>query len=99
MLTVHVHIHVKADALAAFTAATLENVKASRREPGVARFDLLRQNDDETRFVLVEVYRTPDAPAQHKETDHYKRWRETVAEMMAEARTSIKYTDLLPAED
>lgn len=94
MLTVHVSVHVKAECVEAFKAATLENVRASRREPGVARFDLLQNQDDPTRFVLVEVYRTAEAPAQHKETAHYKTWRDTVADMMAEPRSSTKYEDV-----
>ncbi len=98
MLTVHVFIHVKAELVEAFEAATMENVRQSRREPGVARFDLLQQEDDPTRFLLVEVYRTPDDPARHKETAHYQQWRDTVADMMAEPRTSTKYADVIPAE-
>ena len=97
MLTVHVSVHVKAECVEAFKAASLANVRASRREPGVARFDLLQQQDDATRFVLVEVYRTAEAPARHKETAHYKVWRDAVADMMAEPRSSTKYDDLLPA--
>lgn len=96
MLVVHVHVHVKPEQVEAFRAATRENARHSVAEPGVARFDVLQQNDDPTRFVLVEVYRTPEAPAQHKETAHYALWRDTVAGMMAEPRTSIKYTNLFP---
>ena len=98
MLTVHVHIHVRSDHVEAFKAATLENVRNSRQEPGVVRFDLLQQNDDPTRFILVEAYRTPDDPARHKATAHYATWRDAVADMMAEPRTSTKYTDLPPLE-
>ncbi|HNW60989.1 MAG TPA: antibiotic biosynthesis monooxygenase [bacterium] len=96
MLVVHVHVHVKPEQVEAFRAATRENARHSVAEPGVARFDVLQQNDDPTRFVLVEVYRTPEAPAQHKETAHYALWRDTVAGMMAEPRTSIKYANLFP---
>ena len=66
------------------------------QEPGVARFDVIQRQDDASRFVLVEVYRTSEDPAKHKETEHYKRWRDTVAEMMAEPRSSVKYTNLFP---
>jgi quinol monooxygenase YgiN len=66
------------------------------REPGIARFDVIQQADDPTRFVLVEVYRSADAPARHKETAHYARWRDTATEMMAEPRTSIKYANVFP---
>jgi autoinducer 2-degrading protein len=99
MLTVHVSIHVKAEFLGAFVAATLVNVRASRAEPGVARFDLLERQGDPTRFVLVEVYRTPDDAARHKATAHYATWRDTVADMMAEPRSSLKYADLADMPD
>ena len=98
MLIVLVHVHVKPEHLEAFRTAALENAQNSVREPGVARFDVLQQNDDPTRFVLVEVYRTSEASAQHKETAHYMKWRDTVADMMAEPRTGIKYTNLFPDE-
>lgn len=98
MLIVHVFVHVKPDQVEAFRAATIENARNSVQEPGIARFDVIQQSDDPTRFVLVEVYRNAEAPAQHKETDHYKTWRDTVAAMMAEPRTSIKYHNLFPDE-
>jgi (4S)-4-hydroxy-5-phosphonooxypentane-2,3-dione isomerase len=96
MLVVHVHVHVKPDAVEAFKAATVANARASVREPGIARFDVVQQGDDPTRFVLVEVYRTTAAPAAHKETAHYALWRDTVAPMMAEPRTSVKFTNVVP---
>lgn len=98
MLIVHVHVHVKPEHVAAFQAATLANARASLREPGIARFDVLQQADDPTRFILVEAYRTPDAPAAHKATAHYATWRDTVAPMMAEPRTSVKLANLFPAD-
>ena len=98
MLVVHVFVHVKADRVGAFQAASLENARHSVQEPGVARFDVIQQQDDPTRFVLVEVYRTPEDPARHKETAHYQKWRDTVAEMMAEPRSSVKYANVLPDE-
>ena len=94
MLIVHVHVHVKADCVEAFRAATIENARESVKEPGIARFDVVQQADDPTRFVLVEVYRTPDAPTKHKETAHYAKWRDTVASMMAEPRTSVKFGEV-----
>jgi quinol monooxygenase YgiN len=96
MFIVHVYVHVKPESVEAFAAASLENAQNSIQEPGVARFDVIQQQDDPTRFMLVEVYRTPDDPAKHKETAHYKKWRETVADMMAEPRSSIKYDNLYP---
>lgn len=98
MYIVHVFVHVKADQIAAFQAATLDNSRHSVQEPGIARFDLLQQQDDPTRFVLVEVYRTAADPARHKETAHYARWRDTVAEMMAEPRQAVKYHNLFPID-
>ena len=96
MLVVHVFVHVKPGQVEAFKSATLENARNSVQEPGIARFDVIQQQDDPTRFVLVEVYRTPDDPARHKETAHYQKWRDTVAPMMAEPRSSIKYANLYP---
>ena len=96
MLIVHVFVHVKPEAVDAFIAATLDNARNSVQEPGIARFDVIQQQDDPTRFVLVEVYRTSDDAARHKETAHYARWRDTVADMMVEPRTSIKYGHIFP---
>mgnify|MGYP005853117905 CR=1 FL=1 len=96
MIVVHVHVHVKPDCVEAFKQATVENARHSIHEPGIARFDVLQQADDPTRFILVEVYRTADAPARHKETAHYTTWRDTVAEMMAEPRSSVKFTNVFP---
>ncbi len=96
MFIVHVFVHVKPDKVDAFKEASLENARNSIQEPGIARFDLLQQRDDPTRFVLVEVYRSPEDPAHHKETAHYAKWRDTVADMMAEPRTSVKYTNVFP---
>lgn len=95
-LVVVVACHVKAEHVDAFREATLANARASVREPGIARFDVLEDRDDPTRFVLVEIYRTADAPASHKETAHYKEWRDTVADMMAEPRASKKYVNVFP---
>jgi len=96
MLIVHVFAHVKPGSVEAFKAATLENARSSVREPGIARFDVIQQQEDPARFVLVEVYRTRDDPARHKETAHYAKWRDTVADMMAEPRTSIRYENIFP---
>jgi quinol monooxygenase YgiN len=96
MLIVHVHVHVNADTVDAFIAATRENARQSAREPGVVRFDVVQQDDDPTRFVLLEIYRTADDPARHKETAHYATWRDAVAPMMAEPRTSVKYHAVAP---
>jgi autoinducer 2-degrading protein len=99
LLIVEVHVHVKADAVEAFRAATLANARASVREPGVARFDVVQDRDDPTRFVLVEVYRTPDAPAAHKATAHYAAWRDAVADWMASPRESRKFVNVFPDDE
>jgi len=99
MLIVHVHVQVKAEAVEAFKAATLANATASLREPGIARFDVLQQADNPTRFVLVEAYRTAAAPAAHKETAHYATWRDAVAPMMAVPRSSVKFANVCPDDD
>jgi quinol monooxygenase YgiN len=99
MHIVHVFVCVKPEQVEAFKAATIENARNSLKEPGIARFDVVQQQDDPTRFVLVEAYRTAEDPALHKETGHYQTWRDTVAEMMAEPRTAVKYTEVFPGED
>jgi quinol monooxygenase YgiN len=98
MFIVHVDVHVKEGSVGAFIEATLVNARNSVQEPGIARFDVIQQRDDPTRFVLVEVYRTAEDPAKHKETAHYKTWRATVADMMAEPRQSAKYDNVYPAD-
>ena len=98
MFIVQVQVHVKPDQVEAFKSATLANARNSVQEPGVARFDVIQQQDDPTRFVLVEVYRAPDSQAQHRETAHYQAWRDGVALMMAEPRAAVKYSPVFPAE-
>ena len=98
MFIVHVYIHVKADCLEAFKAATLANARASVQEPGIARFDVIQQLEDPSRFVLVEVYRSVEDTGKHKRTAHYATWAETVGTMMAEPRSSEKYANLFPEE-
>jgi (4S)-4-hydroxy-5-phosphonooxypentane-2,3-dione isomerase len=98
MYIVHVFIKVKPEALEDFKAACLENAANSLKEPGVARFDLIQELEDPTRFVLLEVYRTKNDAALHKETSHYQRWRETAEPMMAEPRSRILYQNIHPAD-
>lgn len=99
MIIVHVHVHVKPEFIGAFRKATVENARNSIREAGIARFDVIQRSDDPGRFVLVEVYRTAEAPAQHKETAHYQTWRDAVEPMMAEPRGSVKYANVFPADE
>ncbi len=96
MFIVHVFVRVKPDLIEAFMTASIENARNSVEEPGIARFDVIQQSDDKSSFVLIEVYRTPGDAALHKETAHYKAWRESVADMMAEPRSSVKYGNVFP---
>ena len=98
MLVVHVHVQVKPECVEAFHAATVANAQASVKEPGIARFDVVQQADDPTRFVFIEVYRNEQAAAQHKETAHYAKWRDTVAPMMAQPRSSVKFRNVFPGD-
>jgi (4S)-4-hydroxy-5-phosphonooxypentane-2,3-dione isomerase len=99
MYIIHVHVRVKPQSADAFIEATLENARNSVDEPGVARFDVIQLADDVTRFVLVEVYRTPEDQLKHRETAHYKKWRDAVADMMAEPRSAAKYSNLFPGDE
>lgn len=96
MLVVLVHCHIKAEHIDAFHAASLENARNSIQEAGIVRFDVIQQDDDPTRFVLVEIYRSAESPAQHKETQHYLTWRDTVMDMFVEPRVGVKYHNLFP---
>ena len=91
MYIVLVHVHVKPEFLDAFTQASLENARNSILEPGTTRFDLIKEQGDPTRFILIEVYRSPENSAAHKGTGHYARWRDQVSEMMVEPRIGIRY--------
>jgi len=97
MLVVVVNAHVKPEYIEAFKNATLDNASNSIKEPGVVRFDVYQQTDDPNRFTLVEVYRTEDDPARHRETAHYTRWRDTVTDMMAEPRTRSTNCIIFPS--
>lgn len=98
MLIVQVHVQVKPEFVEAFRQATIANARQSVLEPGIARFDLLQQEDAPARFILVEVYRTAEAPAQHRETAHYLTWRDAVADMMAVPRVRVKYNNVFPED-
>jgi quinol monooxygenase YgiN len=98
MLIVHVQVHVKPEHIEAFKLATIENAANSVKEPGIARFDVVQQADDPTRFVLVEAYRDAEAPTRHKATAHYQAWAAKVADMLAEPRSREVYTNIFPAD-
>jgi (4S)-4-hydroxy-5-phosphonooxypentane-2,3-dione isomerase len=93
---VHVHVKVKPEFINAFREASIENARNSIQEPGIARFDVIQELDNPTNFVLVEEYKTKEASLAHKETAHYIKWRDTVADMMAEPRRSVKYAVHFP---
>jgi (4S)-4-hydroxy-5-phosphonooxypentane-2,3-dione isomerase len=96
MLVILVFVQVKQEHLESFKTATRENAKNSVKETGIARFDVIQQNDDMTRFVLVEVYHSEAATFEHKKTVHYQKWRDFVEPMMAEPRHSMRYTNVFP---
>jgi quinol monooxygenase YgiN len=96
MLVILIQVHVKPEFIEAFKDATIANARESVKEPGIARFDFVQQQDDPARFVLIEAYRTPEANAAHKETKHYQVWRDTVAPMMAAPRTPTRFTNIFP---
>jgi quinol monooxygenase YgiN len=98
MQIVHVHVHVRPEFVEAFKQATLENAANSVKEAGIARFDVIQQTDDPTRFILIEVYKTAADSGAHKETPHYRRWRDTVMKMMVEPRQGIKYNNIFPSD-
>ena len=99
MLIVHVHIRVKPELIEPFKKAAIENAVNSAQEPGVARFDVIQQTHDPSRFVLVEVYRSEEATIAHKETAHYAAWRDAAEPMMAEERTRVRYTNVFPPDE
>ncbi|CAG0989199.1 (4S)-4-hydroxy-5-phosphonooxypentane-2,3-dione isomerase [Anaerolineales bacterium] len=98
MNIVHVHVHVKPEFVEAFKQATIQNASNSVKEPGIARFDVIQQADDPTRFILVEVYKSAEAVAAHKETAHYAKWRDTATGMMAEPRQRVEYANIFPED-
>jgi len=99
MHIVHVHIHVKPEFVEAFKQSTVENASKSIQESGIVRFDVIQQADDPTRFILVEIHKTAEASAAHKETAHYRLWRDAVMKMMAEPRQGIRYVSIFPSNE
>lgn len=96
MLVSLVYVHVKAEYVDAFIDATKENARNSIQESGIVRFDFIQQIDDPTRFTLIEVFKSEDAPASHRETIHYLKWRDIVKDMMAEPRSAVKHVNIFP---
>jgi quinol monooxygenase YgiN len=98
MIVVHVYVQVKPECVEAFRDAVIENARNSIQEPGIARFDVVQQTDDPTRFVLVEAYRDAGAQDRHRETAHYRTWRTTVESMMATPRSATRFISVYPEE-
>jgi (4S)-4-hydroxy-5-phosphonooxypentane-2,3-dione isomerase len=98
VLIVQVDVRVRPECVADFLAATVDNARGSVEEPGVLRFDVVQDQSDPTHVILVEVYRDAEAPTAHKETPHYAKWRDTVADMMAQPRTSTKFSAVFPTD-
>jgi autoinducer 2-degrading protein len=91
MYVVAVTIFVKPEHVEPFVAATLDNARNTRKEPGNVRFDVLRAEDDPARFLLYEAYHAKEDFAKHQQTPHYARWKETVADWMAQPRQGVKH--------
>ena len=96
MLIILVQVHVKPEFLEEFKQATIVNATNSVKEPGIARFDVIQQEDDPTRFVLMEAYRNPEAALKHRETAHYLAWVEKAEGWLAEPRTRARYLNIFP---
>jgi autoinducer 2-degrading protein len=93
-ITTCVHVWVNPDKVEEFIQASVENHKHSVNEPGNLRFDICQNASDPCKFVLYEAYTDQESAAAHKETAHYKKWRETVAPFMAQPREGIRYNIL-----
>lgn len=91
MHVVAVTIFVKPEFATQFIEATLDNARNTRREPGNLRFDVLRAEEDPTRFMLYEAYKAKEDFAKHQQTEHYLRWKSTVADWMAQPRQGVKH--------
>ncbi len=99
MFVVHVHVHVKKDRIDEFIQATRENAIASKKEPGVKRFDILQQEESSDCFILEEIYKTQADAGVHKDTPHYKKWKNTVESMMVEPRRSFRLKNCYPSDE
>lgn len=98
MNIVHVHVNVKPEFIEEFKQATIENAKKSIQEQGIARFDFIQDTEDPAHFILIEAYKSEDAPGKHKNTVHYQIWRDAVQKMMAEPRKSVRFINLFPSD-
>lgn len=98
MLVTCVHVYVKKDRIEDFIAASVENHTSSVKEPGNLRFDVLQCDADPSKFLLYEAYESEEAAAAHKETAHYRKWKETVADWMARPREGVTHRAVAPAD-
>jgi len=98
MIVMIVRMRVKPEYVEAFKKASVENARHSAQEPGIARFDLIQDAADPTRFAFVEVFRSAEAHDAHRGTDHYLTWRDTVGDMMAEPRSAVKHVSVFPED-
>ena len=94
MYVVAVTVFVKPEFVESFIEATLDNARNTRQEAGNLRFDVSQCEDDPARFLLYEVYRDKDDFAAHQKTEHYARWRQAVADWMAQPRQGAKHYSL-----
>ncbi len=95
MVVYLVRIHVKKGFEDAFIQASLLNKEGTGKEDGNIQFDLSREIENRSEFILYEVYKSDDAVASHKKTEHYLKWRETVESMMERPREGIKYNPVV----
>ena len=94
MYVVAVTVHVKPEHVRPFIEATMDNARNTRREPGNVRFDVLQAEEDPARFLFYEAYRAKDDFAKHQQTEHYLRWKNKVAEWMAQPRQGVRHNSV-----
>ena len=98
MYVVAVTVWVKPQYVEPFIAASLDNARHSRKEPGNVRWDFCQSEDDPTRFLLYEAYREKDDFTKHQQTEHYARWKSAVTDWMAQPRQGVKHNAIFFGE-
>jgi autoinducer 2-degrading protein len=76
MIVQVVYLEVKDGELDAFLKVASANIAESKKEEGVAQFDLLQQADAPNQFMLYEVYKDESALEAHRKTAHFQYWLE-----------------------
>ena len=94
MYVVAVTVWVKPENVEQFKAAILDNARSTRKESGNDRFDVLQHEEDPSRFLLYEAYRTKDEFVKHQQTPHYLRFRDAVAPWMAQPRQGVRHKSI-----